>query len=267
MQIQAYISFLGTLLTIANAGGFVPPAEWCLPNSGLKELSGCIAMTNREKECGEKPTDDEKLNCFCVQEMLSSYYDCKSDITRCLESPLFNPQFDEKIRKWHELCDDRLTSTSKFTTPTQPTLTTTYDFGACDRLYQSCASADYETNECSHKYPSTSSMAFTSCFCQPPVYSLMSECQYNGNVSCKRTTAAESNIYGYSFCSSFWSGSQTMATVHQTPSISFSEQPTIQVTGQPTQIPSPTGFATQTATKSESGGPKHVGENVQEELK
>ncbi|KAH8585410.1 hypothetical protein B0O99DRAFT_530952 [Bisporella sp. PMI_857] len=177
----------------------------CLPSSDLKELSGCVAMADKEDECGGKSSHDEKLTCFCVQEMLSAYYDCKSDVMRCLESHMFDPQFDEKIRIWHAACDSRLTST--MTTPTEPTLTTTYDFGACNRLYQSCASADYETNQCSYKYPSTSSMSFTSCVCQPPVYSLMSECQYNGNVSCKRTTAAESNIWGYSTCSYFWSGS------------------------------------------------------------
>jgi hypothetical protein len=118
---------------------------------------------------------------------------------------MFDSQFDVKIQNWHAACDDRLTTT--MTTPAEPTLTATYDFGACNRLYQSCASADYETNQCSSKYLYTSSMSFTSCACQPRVYSLCSECQYNGNVSCKRTTAAESNIWGYSFCSYFWSSS------------------------------------------------------------
>jgi hypothetical protein len=118
---------------------------------------------------------------------------------------MFDPQFEVKIQDWHNACDGRLTTT--MTTPAEPTLTTTYDFGACNRLYQSCMSADYETRQCSSKYPHTSSMSFTSCACQPRIYSLCSECSYNGNVSCMRTSAAESNIWGYSFCSSFWSTS------------------------------------------------------------
>ena len=124
---------------------------------------------------------------------------------RCLESHMFDPQFDDKVRRWHAACDDRLSTT--ITTPAEPTLTTTYDFNACNHLYQSCVSADHETTECSYKYLPTSAVSYTSCACQPRIYSLFSECQYNGNVSCKRTTAAESNIWGYSFCSYFWSGS------------------------------------------------------------
>lgn len=64
---------LYTLWSLSNAG-FVPPAELCLPSSHLKELSGCIAMTNKEDECAAKETEDEKLDCYCTQEMLSSIF-------------------------------------------------------------------------------------------------------------------------------------------------------------------------------------------------
>lgn len=118
---------------------------------------------------------------------------------------MFDPQYDQRISQWHSTCDSRMTSS--MTTPPLPTITTTYDFQACSRLQQSCLSGDYETNLCSRKHMPTSSLSYASCVCQPPVYSLFSECQYNGNISCKRTTAAESNILGYSICSYFWSGS------------------------------------------------------------
>jgi proline dehydrogenase len=48
----------------------------------------------------------------------------------------------------------------------------------------------------------------------------MSECQYDGNISCKRTTAAESNIMGYSVCSYFWSGSETLSSIDLTSALS-----------------------------------------------
>lgn len=118
---------------------------------------------------------------------------------------MFDPQFDNKIRQWHSTCDQRISSS--MTTPALPTITASYDFGACARLQKSCISGDYETNKCSLKYLPTSSLSYASCVCQPPVYSLFSECQYNGNISCKRTTAAESNILGYAVCSYFWTGS------------------------------------------------------------
>jgi len=75
MGLQVWILLFATLVVVANAGGFVPPAEWCLPSSGLKELSGCIAMTNKEEECEGKSSNDEKLDCYCTQEMLSSYFE------------------------------------------------------------------------------------------------------------------------------------------------------------------------------------------------
>lgn len=134
---------------------------------------------------------------------------CKDDVRRCLESHLFDSQFDYRVKHWHDTCDSRLTSTV-MTTPPVTSLTATYDFGACERLHGSCIKADYETNRCSELHMPTSSLSFVSCACQPPVYSLMSECQYNGNVSCLRTSAAESNIYGYSICSYFWSGSVSL---------------------------------------------------------
>lgn len=69
----AQLLILCTLWSLSNAG-FVPPAELCLPSSHLKELSGCIAMTNKEDECAAKETEDEKLDCYCTQEMLSSIF-------------------------------------------------------------------------------------------------------------------------------------------------------------------------------------------------
>ena len=61
---------------IAKAGwGFVPSAEFCLPSSGLKELSGCIAMTNKQAECREKSTYEEKIDCYCTQEKLSAFHE------------------------------------------------------------------------------------------------------------------------------------------------------------------------------------------------
>jgi hypothetical protein len=74
MIVQTIITVF-VLLRLAVAGGFVPPAEWCLPTAHLKELSGCIAMTDKEDECAGKGTEDAKLDCFCTQDMLTAYYE------------------------------------------------------------------------------------------------------------------------------------------------------------------------------------------------
>lgn len=188
--------------------GFVPPAELCLPDSGLTELSGCIAMDRLTEACKAKPSREEALDCYCVQEMLDSYYQCKDDVYKCIRSNILDAQFDSNIRGWHRACDERLvTKTTIITTPPEPTLTSTYDLGACSRLAQSCYSADYETNLCSRSWLPSSSLSFVSCTCQPPVYSLMSECVYNGNISCKLEPGYKTNIPGYKECPYFWSGS------------------------------------------------------------
>ena len=59
----------------ACIAGFVPPAEWCLPSSGLKELSGCVRWTDLRDECDGKGSEEERLECYCTQEYLSSLYE------------------------------------------------------------------------------------------------------------------------------------------------------------------------------------------------
>jgi hypothetical protein len=74
MTFRVCLFFLAIICTFAKAG-FVPPAEWCLPSAHLKELSGCVAMTDKEDECGGKGSEKVKLDCYCTQEMLSSFYE------------------------------------------------------------------------------------------------------------------------------------------------------------------------------------------------
>ena len=85
MVFRVYLLLLATIYIVAKAG-FVPPAEWCLPSAHLKELSGCIAMTDKEDECGGKASDTEKLDCYCTQEVLSSFYEYIASFTS-LASP------------------------------------------------------------------------------------------------------------------------------------------------------------------------------------
>jgi hypothetical protein len=172
-----------------RVGSFPSSAQACLAQL-IPQLPTTSCHVN------EDPTE---------KRLLTLILSCASDVRRCLESYMFDPAFNQKIKQWHSTCDKYIRSS--MTIPIEPTITTTYDFGACTRLQQSCLSADYETNLCSNKYLPTSSLSYASCACQPPVYSLFSECQYNGNISCKQATGVESNIIGYSVCSYFWPGS------------------------------------------------------------
>ena len=137
---------------------------------------------------------------------------------------ILDGQFDDNIRQWHEGCDEHLAS-STITTPPEPTLTRTWNPVDCSRLATSCFSADYETNLCSRSWLPESSVSYASCACQPPIYSLVSQCQYDGNITCKHTTADKSNIMGYRECSYFWSGSVSLLISRPPPDIlSFSKQ-------------------------------------------
>lgn len=134
---------------------------------------------------------------------MNEYHRCESDIMLCLSSPIFDSSFQSLISAWYTSC-----TSLTFTPSTLPvsTITTTYNFDACYSLGLSCTSANYETNLCSDSYLPAQTTEYLSCVCALPVYSLFSECQYNGNVSCSETSAAESNILGWSFCSYFRPG-------------------------------------------------------------
>lgn len=76
-----YIAVYASLATVANSipqldfvTGVVPLAEFCLPSANLTELSGCVEMTEYHAHCRNFSTDEEKIDCFCQQEMLSDYY-------------------------------------------------------------------------------------------------------------------------------------------------------------------------------------------------
>lgn len=68
------------LLSLATAEVFpralVPDASLCLPTANLTELSGCVAMTDYQSQCRGFGTDEEKIGCYCQQEMLSDFYKC-----------------------------------------------------------------------------------------------------------------------------------------------------------------------------------------------
>lgn len=65
---------LGGLLGMPDIGDdLVPSADLCFPDSGLTELSGCKTMSAITQRCKAMETDEEKLRCGCVQELLNSY--------------------------------------------------------------------------------------------------------------------------------------------------------------------------------------------------
>ncbi|KAM7211499.1 hypothetical protein V8F06_013119 [Rhypophila decipiens] len=218
-QLALFASMLGwPEIPVGDDG--VPLAEACFPNSGLTELSGCKAMANITSTCKVLETEEEKLKCACVQELLDAYRGCKYELNKCIHMAIFDSEFDQNMADWHQYCDPRTTVTEP---PPVPTLTATMNPDDCFRLAESCYRADYSTNLCMQSWLPESSVSFVSCACQKPIYSLFSECQYNGNVSCYLQPAHESNILGYRECSYFWTGSETLPPVDMTSFLSITD--------------------------------------------
>jgi len=170
--------------------------------------------------------------------------------------------FSSLTNEWHTECSARLTSLT-FTPTTLPvsTLTTTWDAAICSSLALSCTSADYETNLCSSTYLPARTTEYLSCVCKEPIYSLMSECQYNGNISCLATSATESNILGYSVCPYFRPGASTLPSVDLTSLIGItdieSHPSSILISGSagPSTVPIITKPPLPSITSDTNGGP------------
>ncbi|KAK4211292.1 hypothetical protein QBC37DRAFT_389768 [Rhypophila decipiens] len=192
-QLALFASMLGwPEIPVGDDG--VPLAEACFPKSGLTELSSCKAMVKITESCKVLGSVEEKLKCACIQELLDSYRACKYELDKCINMAVFDSWFDQNMNDWHQLCDPR-------TRVTEPP----------------------PTNLCMQSWLPESSVSFVSCACQKPIYSLFSECQYNGNVSCYLQPAHESNILGYRECSYFWTGSETLPPVDMTSFLSITD--------------------------------------------
>jgi hypothetical protein len=91
---------------------------------------------------------------------------------------------------------------SSFTTPLVTSLATTYDVLNCESIGQSCLQVLQVSSTCSSMY-ALYTQDLDSCLCQSSILSLASVCEYDGNVSCKRTTANIQSVYGWGSCSGY----------------------------------------------------------------
>ena len=74
MIISALCILIAAICKAVVAACTAPPAAFCLPSANLTELSGCVAMCNKEGICEEKSTEEQRLDCVCSQEQLDSYF-------------------------------------------------------------------------------------------------------------------------------------------------------------------------------------------------
>jgi hypothetical protein len=121
---------------------------------------------------------------------------CENEMRQCGLNYAFDSSAQQVLQNWHQDCDSFITFTP--TTPPLTSLTATFNQQICTALESSCLSFDVEYSSCTDSY--TAFTDLKSCICRPPMLSLVSECRYDGNISCKLTTAALSNIRLYSEC-------------------------------------------------------------------
>jgi hypothetical protein len=74
MVLSVILIFVSAFAVKTRAACVAPPAQFCFPSANLTELSGCIAMCDKEGECEGKSSQEEKLECACTQELLDAYF-------------------------------------------------------------------------------------------------------------------------------------------------------------------------------------------------
>jgi hypothetical protein len=121
---------------------------------------------------------------------------CENEMRQCGQNYAFDSSAQAVLANWHSDCDAFITFSP--TTPPLTSLTSTFNLQICTALASSCLSFDVEESSCSDSY--TAFTDLKSCICRPSMLSLASECRYDGNISCKSTTAALSNIVLFRQC-------------------------------------------------------------------
>jgi hypothetical protein len=123
---------------------------------------------------------------------------CDSELRVCLGNGDIDGAFQPELMSWHSVCDGKLSAT--LTTPPISSITASFNVDFCTTIFSSCQSMEYELQKCSLSY---TRQKYSSCICQSKLYSLEYTCEYIGNTSCVRTTAAVTDIVLYSYCSDF----------------------------------------------------------------
>ena len=140
-----------------------------------------------------EPSLDRELARQLIDMFLTS---CENEMRQCGQNYAFDSSAQAVLANWHSDCNAFITFSP--TTPPLTSLTATFNQQICTALASSCQSFDVEYSSCSNSY--TAFTDLKSCICRPSMLSLASECRYDGNISCKSTTAALSNILLYSQC-------------------------------------------------------------------
>jgi hypothetical protein len=122
-------------------------------------------------------------------------HSCDSEERLCLGSDVNDGSFQTYIRSWHSACDDVITFSP--TTPALSSITVPYDPKFCNTVLSSCARASISAAGCDGSY---TGQQYSSCICQPPLFSLQYTCEFLGNTSCLLTTAALTGMAAYGLC-------------------------------------------------------------------
>ncbi|KAF2677116.1 hypothetical protein K458DRAFT_282344, partial [Lentithecium fluviatile CBS 122367] len=164
----------------------------------LTEWIQCEYFTTQTINCLSKPTQEERDTCPCFKEFFDSISGCENEIRLCTQSSTDDGTFEDLKKQWHATCDSRVTF--EVTTPPLTSLTAEFTPEACSSIATICLQGADSMSQCSE---SSSDTTFLSCACQPEITSLVSVCQYDGNVSCVSTAASSEGIYGYEACKAY----------------------------------------------------------------
>jgi hypothetical protein len=126
-------------------------------------------------------------------------HSCESEQRLCFGNGNLDSQAQDEVDTWHSVCDKKISFTP--TTPPVSSITAPYTVQYCNTVFSSCASGAFEQSQCQTMHSSANDRI--SCLCQPKILSLAYTCEFLGNATCLQTSAALSNIPGYSYCPGF----------------------------------------------------------------
>ncbi|KAF4981713.1 hypothetical protein FZEAL_2515 [Fusarium zealandicum] len=135
----------------------------------ISEFPGCDNVDSIIKKCSDL-SKEETIDCFCTQELLNAYVECKGEFRQCGLGSSFDSSFDEEIANWQNACSSYISD--DITTPSVSGPTRTLDQDTCQTIAENCAQRSQAITSCESSYAKSADV--TICRCQSSIVSLAS---------------------------------------------------------------------------------------------
>ncbi|KAH6986959.1 hypothetical protein EDB80DRAFT_756154 [Ilyonectria destructans] len=207
VQLVATLAILLSTFIGCYGSDFHPTA--CV--GSISSFPNCDKVDQILQRCNSLTAKQEKIDCFCTQQLLNAYVGCKGEFRQCGLTNSYDSAFDTEIGNWENACAPYLTT--KITTPSIAGPTRTLNEDTCQTYVESCVRLSQASASCTSSY--TKPADITSCRCQSSMISLASVCEIDGSKSCLGETPITSTIWEFRNCKAAAEFSDTQTVGHQ----------------------------------------------------